>query len=844
MELTGLTQEEVSKKKKLGLSNQKIDAFSPTYRKILFDNIFSFTNIILVPLIFVLLYFDLIREVFIFTTYVTMNTIINSFEETRIKRRLDGLQNEFQQRVTVIREGKAISIGADKVVTGDLVKAKEGDTIIADGKVIKSEYLQIDESALTGESDYIIKKDSDTVSAGTYVVTGTCYYEASSLGENNLLNKIGSKSSKIFKKKSRLEKYGTYFISFFVILAIILCILTYIINNTSGITGPETILDLTTIIAVVIPQTLLFIYSLNFLISVTKLSKEDILVQKKGSIDELASIDTLCMDKTGTITANEVKVKTIREFNLDQNEFGRHIAIIGDKIHGRNKTFDSLEQHFKHLENESKISNFKQIPFTSKNKFSAVSFIEDGETKSYIIGAFTKLKDYVDLEIIDKVSKQVTKFEKNGSRVLVSLQYNKETFNEEHFELSDNLERSGRLLIFEIVETLNPGIEEVIKQMVDLDINLKIISGDSLNSVQRITSKIGLPSERAVDLSTIKNKNFNDLVDTYNIFTRVTPEDKEGIVHALKNNGNKVAMIGDGINDVLGMKRADVGIAMETGSKITRDIADIVLLNNDYRKIPKIFFEGDNIVFNLKLATKIFLARAIMMAMIVFFYLTERQSLTIMPSTTLLFSFIGNSFPSYLVIFSRQNISDQSSFIRDILLSAIPIGLIFGVSTILFDFIFDDELTDLKLNTAIVLGILGINMAYSFYLLFEAGKLRSFALIVFGLFFGMLFGTFQTILPLRYIEEQRDQIIGVGLIFFAAVVIHIALRINNKKKPNAVVNYLIPIVVMIFALFFPSRDYYAASPVPVETFLPIFIATVIVGGIIVVYHKLIVERFR
>jgi len=861
MDIKGLTLSEVKKQKRLGLSNNKIDAYAPTYFKIFRANILSLMNFVLVPLMIVLYYFERYNDVLVFLTFVIVAVTINSFEEIRVKKRIDKLQDEFKRKVFVVRDSKEQEIPADEVVKGDIVKATEGEMIVADGEIIESYYLQLDESAITGESNFIKKSKKDEILSGSFIVTGNCYYKVKSIGDNNYLNKIGKQSLNIQKKRSKLERYGNGFITFFVSLSIVLSLIIFVSLTRANVAEVDIVLSITTIVTLVIPQTLLFLFSLNYIISVTKLSQKGILVQKKGSIDELAGIDTLCIDKTGTITSNamevvkiyDIKNKAFAETSADSrddlNLIGEIIKSSANLVVGRNKTFDSVIKFFNKTK-KLNIEEFDQVPFTSKNKYSVIQCKIDTEPNSLVMGAYSSLNRHINEKLKDDVEKVVHNIESEGKRALVILKFNKliiqndNDTNVENFHLDNELITTN-IFIVEIEEKLNKGIKETLLEVMEQGIDIKVISGDSLKSVKKIIENLGLNMEAVdisqADLNSKGKKNYKKLVSNFSIFARSTPQDKLELIKALKKQGKKVAMVGDGINDVLAMKQADVSISMETGSKITRDVADIVLLKNDYKKIPNIFYEGDNIVFNLKLSTKIYTAKAFIALVLALYFAYIKMPIAIFPTTTLIFSFVGNTFPSYLVIFSRQKVTDQSEFVKDILASSIPTGIFTGLITLVLYSLIRNNLTRGEISTALVIGLLGMSMVYTFYLLYESGKLKDFRILTFGFIFGFIFGTFQTILPLSAINTTLDKSVTFGLILFAAIIIF--LGVNKILKKNKL-KYLIVLLFILFGIFFPSRTYYNASPVPIEFFPSILQLTALVAVAIVIIHKTFVEALR
>ncbi len=834
----GLTSAEVNRKKTLGLTNQKIDSYSPSYLSIVRRNTFSLMNFVIIPLVILLYAFKLYNDATVFGVFVLGNTILNSFEEIRIKRRIEKLIQEFQQKTKVIRDGIVQEIPSSEVVIGDYIKAEEGEAIITDGKIVQENYLQIDESALTGESDYIKKKVNDQVLSGSFVVTGDCIYTAQKVGKQNYLNELGSKSLTYKKTKSRLEKSGDRFISFFVITGFIAALFHLFMAREGGASREDLLLSFTMVISIIIPQTLIFLYGLTFVISITKLANRGILVQKRGAIDDLAGIDTICIDKTGTITTNQMYVAENKYFNLKEELIGRVFNSASKLFYGKNKTSSAIENIYATFET-IEFSDFDQIPFTSRNKYSAFSFFQEDTKHIVFLGAPTILLNLVEKNLKIELENHVKKQEDKGFRVIILLYSTKQKIELNNIQTIEDVKQVfDSAACFSIQENLNPGIKEILKQLREQEIDVKVISGDSYKSVSDIAQKIGFPNPRIIDVSQT-NERLERLALEYNIFTRAKPEDKLVIIKTLRENGHKVAMIGDGINDVLSMKQSTVSIAMENGAKIARDVADIVLLQNDYKKVPQIFYEGDNIVFNLKLTTKIFYAKAFMGFVIAGFFALLMKPIPILPSTSLIFSFFGGTFISYVVSFSRQQVKNQTDFTKNIIATATPSGIFMGLSIILMYLINKSTSFDL-LNSYLVMGLLSVSLVYAIYLLWEAEKINSIKFMLFVWIIGMFYGMLLINLPIYSYNEVSNKVIGLlGLIitssiFFTYIVYKISSHSANRIKYAIVLGLAHFLVLMIF----PFKYYYQAEPINKHLTLDIVLVTALFSIIMLILHRI------
>lgn len=832
LNIKGLSSEEVANKKKLGLSNEVIDSYTPSTFIILRRNIFSLINIVIFPLLITLVIYRRYTDVLAFATFLVINTLISILDETRNKKQLEKLKNEFQQKVIVIRDGKEEEIAAVDVVEGDFIKANEGEGVIADGEVVLENYLQIDESALNGESNYIRKDRGEKLYSGSFIITGSCVYKVLSVGKNNYLNKLGSEAVKLKEKRSQMQKNGDQLIIFLVVAAIVMGVVNFYASGLTNTPMEQRILGLTTVISLIIPQTLIFLFTLTFTISITKLYNKGILVQKGGSIEDLSNINVICFDKTGTITTNEMKLIKTKYFNITENEVGEFYNTVSKDIVSVNKTQEIINKFFSD-KNKLQVTEFDQVPFTSKNKYSLVTAKEGSLYKTLIFGAYSMLNINIDSTKRNEIENYVKDQESQGNRVLVGLYYKTENrlidTSDSSFDLNNSFEdiitqTTNNAIVFTIEETLNPGIKTIIEDLKKQNIEVKIISGDSMQSVSRIMQRLGLSTDRIVDLSENK-ENLMELVNTKDIFTRAKPEDKLTIIKALQATGNRVAMVGDGINDVLSLKASDVSIAMEGGSKIAREVSDIVLLNNDYQKIPIIFYEGENIIFNLKTTTKMFLAKSLFAIITAAYFSFQLTRYPLDPSSTLIFSFLGGSAPSYVLIFTRQKVTNTLSFFKDVLSNSIPAALTISAVFILFyNYLKAEGFNFLQINTSLIILLLSLTFVFSLYLVWVAKKLRSILGVIFFYILVMTIGTFQTLLPLNAPSRTNEELVilvgllGIGFILLTYTVSKI---INPKKTLVKALIMLICFGIIVGVSFFPFQNYYSVTSIPLDTHLKI-----------------------
>jgi|GEM_PF-679851 len=819
-QFSGLNLKQVQEQQRAGNINTQQNQHMTTYKGIWFRNIFSLINVILTPLMGILIVYGLYVDALAFAVFLLINTITSIIDEIRTKRQLDKLKSQFQSTTQVIRNSQLLEIAVSEIVLGDLIYGTEGDSIVADGNILDARYLQLDESMLTGESDYLQKETGGKVLAGGFIVTGQCVYEVIAVGKNNYLNQLsGAAVGK--KSRSRLQVNGDKLIGFLVIGALAVGALNFVTTTVGGATPEARLLSLTTIISLIIPQTLIFLFTLTFTVSSVKLFRRGVLVQKTASIPELADIDVVCFDKTGTLTTNVMFLKEIAYFNADAEELGNLYHSVAAEIVGVNKTQQLLTKHFSTFA-AIPVGEVVQVPFNSKQKYSLVAAVVNGKYRQLVFGAVNVLKEYIDSKAeIKEITDYIVSQEEQGNRVLVAL------YSE--LDQKDNpteIKITNKCAVFSIEEELNLGVQSLLSQLTEQGIAIKIISGDSKTSVGRIAQKVGFNADSIVDLSEVSEAELADLVLHKTIFTRARPEDKATLVKAIQAQGLRVAMVGDGMNDVLGMKAANVSIAMESGAKITREVSDFVLLSNDYKRIPAIFYEGDNIIFNLKLSTKMFIAKAVSGLILGIFFSLLFVPFPILPASTLIFSFLGTSAPGYVLVFSRQRVTNKRSFFRDVISAGVPAAILISIAAALAYLTLRPHSSSIALNTSFVLLFLSTAITYSLYLVYSAKKLKNIFIAAAVYVLISIVGIFQTLLPVANYQNASDRILLIGVISIGVTAVGALIYRQMKNVRNSIrLPLIISLVLGCITLIsiFPFQAYYQVTNLPVQTIVGIML---------------------
>ena len=730
--IKGLTSKEVELKISAGLSNQSIDSISISYKRIFFRNIFNLINIFLFPLLTLLLALQSYKDAFVIGAFGLVNSLVSMWDEMRIKRRLEKININFINKVRVIRDGKEQFILCDEVVIDDVVKILEGENFPTDGIILESYYLQIDESIITGEANYVSKEKGEKVFGGSFVVSGECLYKVNVVGSQNFINSLSSQTKQYQKKKGMIQKYGDKLTVFFVVAAIIFGLLSVLISFGNGLESREALRPLVSSISLIIPQTLIFLYTFTFSVSVLKLSRKGALVQRGSSIETLANLDVICFDKTGTITTNKMKVVDVKYWNIREEQIGKIYKYLEDKVYGKNKTFFSIINYFNKSKSIDAI-NFDQDPFTSKTKM-AKNFLETDSNILFHYGALSSVRKYFDLSVLTKLEKYVSKEESKGNRIIVGAMY-----HGENLSLQDDF-KTKQAWVISIQEEVNTGISRVLENILKQKTQIKIITGDSAVSVQRILHRVKFDDVKIVDLSKQKIDS-DDIAMNFDVFARTSPEDKLKLVNILQNKGLSVGMVGDGINDILALKASDLSFSVGSGTKAAKDVSDIVLLKDDFALVPLIQNEADNIIANLKFMNIIFVSKTFFAIFFIIFCSILGLTLPIYPTSLLVYGFLAVSLPSYVIAFSRRKYKNNGNFQKGI----ISISLIFGVVSALVSMI--------------------IFLAYRLY---NPDYINS--LIIYGTLFNSLMFTMYLLWKMRYISKMYKLIFIYITIIFISII--------------------------------------------------------------------------
>jgi len=688
----GLSSEEVRSKQKSGESNKTEEKEVKPFIEILLENGFSVFNIINIFIIGVLLYFGFtnndnrlfLDSVGIFTV-TFFNTALSIYQEYKTTRLLAKTNILKRNKVGVIRDGRLINIDRKEIVTGDIIYIKKGEQIVVDGKVLESNHLEIDESLITGEPVLQEKSINENLISGSFCMYGTGFYEAINVGEKSYANKLIKDVKKIKIKNSPLLKKINFFFVLFFAITIVLVLLESLISYNNSSLNPDRIRQISAIAISIIPEGLIFFATITFLIGVYRISKSGAIIQKINSIDAFSSLNTICLDKTGTITNNEIKISQIvRTTEVESNGdikklLGTYAKLISDE--------DNVIKTLKELDSFENAVKIKELPFRSEIKMSFLQFRTEHGLYTLVLGAYENILKNLTFDKRKIVSDIYRDSNCEGYRNLllgkINIQRNERLENYKNYVIYP-------LCIVSFSEQIKQGINEVFNLFNEKNVEVKILSGDSKTSIKKILSETDYPlyfGNKTFEASEgIQN---DEISEKYDIFSRLTPDDKLEIVKELKKKGKITGFMGDGINDVKAIKESDFSIAMESGSTITKEISDIVLKEDNIKSLPQIFNEGNKIINTVTAVTKLIVAKNLIL--IVLFILSGFSLLdfTISPRGSSLLNVLSTGLPAHFIAARNNNISKPKNFFSQIFLFVIPYLIVsFGIIYFFGNFFF------------------------------------------------------------------------------------------------------------------------------------------------------------
>lgn len=675
----GLTKEQVNNRIKSGYVNHNTDVKTKTISQIIFYNIFTLFNILNLCLAILILWVRSYKNL-LFLGVVVCNTLISIIQEIRSKKIVDKLSIISSVFATVVRDGKINNIGIQDVVLDDIIIYKRGNQVIADS-IIKEGMVEVNESLLSGESNSVTKKFGDSLYSGSFIVSGKCTCQVERVGENNYASKITKEAKYVKKVNSEIMKTLKKIIKIISIVIVPIGIVLFIKQYNLYNNLTDTVVSTVAAIIGMIPEGLVLLTSTVLAVSVIRLSKRKVLVQELYCIETLARVDTICLDKTGTLTSGDMQVEDVIVLN-DKYNYEEILSAMSRELSTDSATMNAICKKF------NKKTNFKcikQEPFSSEKKYSSVTFKEG----KFILGA---------PDILDKSDRMKLLIDKYSDYRLVLLKNTKEN-----------------IALILIKDKIRFKAKATLKYLKEEGVDIKIISGDNENVITRIAKKLGFNDIRCIDMSN-NNTNMNhQIVEKYNIFCRVSPGQKKALIQSLKKNNHTVAMVGDGVNDVLALKESDCSIAMASGSDAARNVSEIVLLDSDFDAIPEIVKEGRKTINNIQRSASLFLTKTTYSSLLALIFLFIPMSYPFQPIQLSLISSITIGIPAFILALEPNYDKVEGSFFLNVLKKSLPGGLtivINVISVMVITQIFNINKVETSTMAVILVAITGFILLY------------------------------------------------------------------------------------------------------------------------------------
>lgn len=725
----GLTSQQVQEHRLHGWVNTAVETPSKTNEEIIRENVFTYFNLIFFVLAVLLIIAGSFRNL-TFLPVIIGNTCIGIYQEIRAKKVLDEMNMLNAPYSHAVRDGKVQKVKSEELVLDDIVIFKAGNQICADAVVVAGE-VQVNESLLTGESDEVTKRKGDHLMSGSFVISGKCHARLDKVGEDSYISKLTleakvmgeGEQSEMIRSLNKLVKWVGILI---IPIGIILFTQSFFVNQNPF---RESITSMVAAVLGMIPEGLYLLATVALVVSAMRLAKQKVLLHDMKSIETLARVNVLCVDKTGTITENTMAVHEAiptEDYENAKENYPEINALIGDFVAAMtsdNITMEAMKKYFKKNTGKKPVS---KTAFSSAVKYSSVTF----EDVAYVLGAPEMIlrDDYILYEA------EIEPYTKKGYRVLVFGEY------EGTIDGKKLTEKVTPLAYVTLSNPIRKKAKETFAYFAEQGVQVKVISGDNPTTVSEVAKEAGIHgAERYIDASTLRTpKEIADAMKVYTVFGRVTPDQKRAFVQALKDDGNTVAMTGDGVNDVLALKDADCSIAMASGSEAACQAAQVVLLESDFSCMPSVVLEGRKVVNNIQRSASLFLVKNIFSFLLSIFSAVFMLRYPLEPSQVSLISMFTIGIPGFFLALEPNTSRIKGHFLTNVLLKALPAGLtdVFAVGALVIcGHVFGLPSEDIATAATMLLAIVGFMILYKVSSPFT--KLRK--IVFFGCMAGLVF---------------------------------------------------------------------------------------------------------
>ena len=685
--LLGLTTAEADRRRAAGQGNDVEVRAGRTYGRIVRDNVFNFINNLFYFLGILLLVLGKPLDAFAVVFVIAANTVISLFQEIRAKRVMDKMAILLRPKAGVLRDGAVQQIDPALVVLGDVLRLEPGDQVVVDGPMVGEGRMEVDESLLTGESDLVTKHPGDDLMSGSFCMTGGGYYEAAQVGLDSFANKLTAKATAYKRELTPLQRQVVQIVRVLLIVVIVFEILVWVRNVIGGVPFVESV-RMSTVILALIPNGLVLSIALTYALGAIRLLGKDVLVQQFNAVESLSNVDVLCTDKTGTLTSGVVTFEEVAGLGADDARAARLLGAFAASTTDANRTIEALRTALP----ADRVPAAHEAFFSSDRKWSGLAFA-DGETRgTYVLGAPEILSGALAAGADWRA--QADAWAARGLRVVLFAGLDEPVAFSDDPDAPPVLPESLQALaLICFSDELRPGVRGTLEEFSEAGIDVKIISGDNPKTVVALATQAGVqtlrrregvdshcdmverrgqataapgddgarddpgeaaaaaPPERALvavsgaELAELSPEDFAAKADEAGIFGRVTPEQKQDLVEALRDRGRYVAMIGDGVNDVIALKQANVAVAMQGGSQAARSVGDLILMKDTFAPLPYAFREGQRIINGMNDILRIFMVRIFFKAAMIAIVMSI-GGFPFAPRQSALLSFFGATVPA------------------------------------------------------------------------------------------------------------------------------------------------------------------------------------------------------
>ncbi|MFI8084249.1 HAD-IC family P-type ATPase [Kitasatospora sp. NPDC086009] len=800
----GLSTAEVAERVARGDVNDVPVRSSRSTREIVRANVFTRFNAIIGVMFGIILVVGPIQDG-LFGLVIVANTAIGIIQEMRAKKTLDSLALIGEARPQVRRDGAVQQIATGEIVLDDTVLLGIGDKVIVDGEITEADGLEIDESLLTGEPDSVLKQPGDQVMSGSFVVAGAGAFTATKVGREAYAAQLAEEASRFSLVKSELRS-GIDSILRFITWLLIPTAIGLIISQLAveGRDWREAVRRMIAGIVPMVPEGLVLLTSVAFAIGVVRLGRKQCLVQELPAIEGLARVDTVCLDKTGTLTEGGMDVVELRTLPPGPEADGRPRA---DAPPGRpvlsdpevvkqalgvmagadtrpNPSMQAVIDAYGRGDTEHGNGGgwrvIEAMPFSSARKWSGVQLLEpQGGEASWLLGAPDVL-----LPTGHPALTEVDELGTKGLRVLLLGR------TPVPLDSPDPAADLQPLALVVLQQRLREDAADTLRYFEGQRVRAKVISGDAAVSVGAVASHLGLPgADHPLDARTLPTdpQELADTADRTSVFGRVTPQQKRDLVGALQSRGHTVAMTGDGVNDVLALKDADIGVAMGTGSDATRAVAQIVLLNDSFATLPSVVAEGRRVIGNIERVAGLFLVKTVYSVLLALLVIFTHSPYPFLPRHSTVLSTLTIGIPAFFLALAPNNERARTGFVRRVLRMAVPGGIIAGTATFTaYALARADHATDLKSDTSVA--TLTLFLVALWVLAIVARPYNWWRLLLIA----TMGGAFTLVLTVPWLSDffqlslsgTRDPWIGVGIALVAGLLLEVSWRIMRRKADD------------------------------------------------------------